>query len=152
MNPDDYKYYCDLRRYGSCRHAGYGLGFERMVMYLTGVNNIRDVELHPARWATQISDHTAQQTQAVPGNGTACVQISRENPRRLGSIAAGGSKSHLVNRNQQGAWKQCTPAWSGIDKARMLCIAAIDLAELSHTLAAGGKREGISAVITSVSP
>ena len=47
MNPDDYKYYCDLRRYGSCRHAGYGLGFERMVMSLTGVNNIRDVELHP---------------------------------------------------------------------------------------------------------
>ena len=47
MNPEDYKYYCDLRRYGSCRHAGYGLGFERMVMYLTGVNNIRDVELHP---------------------------------------------------------------------------------------------------------
>lgn len=46
-NPEDYKYYCDLRRYGSCRHAGYGLGFERMVMYLTGVNNIRDVELHP---------------------------------------------------------------------------------------------------------
>ena len=47
MKPEDYKYYCDLRRYGSCRHAGYGLGFERMVMYLTGVNNIRDVELHP---------------------------------------------------------------------------------------------------------
>ena len=47
MNPEDYKYYCDLRRYGSCRHAGYGLGFERMVMYLTGIGNIRDVELHP---------------------------------------------------------------------------------------------------------
>ena len=47
MNPEDYWWYCDLRRYGSCRHAGYGLGFERMVMYLTGVNNIRDVELHP---------------------------------------------------------------------------------------------------------
>ena len=42
MNPEDYKYYCDLRRYGSCRHAGYGLGFERMVMYLTGIGNIRD--------------------------------------------------------------------------------------------------------------
>ena len=47
MNPDDYWWYCDLRRYGSCRHAGFGLGFERMVMYLTGVSNIRDVELHP---------------------------------------------------------------------------------------------------------
>ena len=47
MNPEDYWWYCDLRRYGSCRHAGYGLGFERMVMYLTGISNIRDVELHP---------------------------------------------------------------------------------------------------------
>ena len=47
MNPADYWWYCDLRRYGSCRHAGFGLGFERMVMYLTGVGNIRDVELHP---------------------------------------------------------------------------------------------------------
>ena len=47
MDPKDYWWYCDLRRYGSCRHAGYGMGFERMVMYLTGINNIRDVELHP---------------------------------------------------------------------------------------------------------
>ena len=47
MNPQDYWWYCDLRRYGSCKHAGVGLGFERMVMYLTGINNIRDVELHP---------------------------------------------------------------------------------------------------------
>ena len=47
MEPEDYWWYLDLRRYGSCRHAGFGLGFERMVMYLTGVNNIRDVELHP---------------------------------------------------------------------------------------------------------
>lgn len=47
MNPEDYWWYVDLRRYGTCRHAGYGLGFERMVMYLTGVSNIRDVELHP---------------------------------------------------------------------------------------------------------
>ena len=47
MNPEDYWWYCDLRRYGSCRHAGFGLGFERIVMYLTGVANIRDVELHP---------------------------------------------------------------------------------------------------------
>lgn len=47
MRPEDYWWYCDLRRYGSCKHAGFGLGFERMVMYLTGVANIRDVELHP---------------------------------------------------------------------------------------------------------
>ena len=47
MNPEDYWWYCDLRRYGSCRHAGFGLGFERMVMYLTGISNIRDVLPHP---------------------------------------------------------------------------------------------------------
>ena len=40
---EDYGFYLDLRRYGSARHAGFGLGFERCVMYLTGVSNIRDV-------------------------------------------------------------------------------------------------------------
>ena len=47
MDPKDYWWYCDLRRYGSCRHAGFGLGFERMVMYLAGISNIRDVLPHP---------------------------------------------------------------------------------------------------------
>ena len=47
MDPTDYWLYLDLRRYGSCRHAGFGLGFERMVMYLTGIANIRDVLPHP---------------------------------------------------------------------------------------------------------
>ena len=47
MDPESYWWYCDLRRYGSCRHAGFGLGFERLVMYLTGVSNIRDVLPHP---------------------------------------------------------------------------------------------------------
>ncbi len=47
MDPETYKAYCDLRRYGSCPHAGFGLGFERLVMYLTGVGNIRDVIPHP---------------------------------------------------------------------------------------------------------
>ena len=42
MNPEDYGFYMDLRKYGSCRHAGFGLGFERMVMYMTGIGNIRD--------------------------------------------------------------------------------------------------------------
>ena len=47
MDKSQYKYYLDLRRYGTCRHAGFGLGFERLVMYLTGVGNIRDVLPHP---------------------------------------------------------------------------------------------------------
>ncbi len=47
MESSQYKYYLDLRRYGGCKHAGFGLGFERLVMYLTGVDNIRDVVPHP---------------------------------------------------------------------------------------------------------
>ena len=47
MDAEQYKYYLDLRRYGTCHHAGFGLGFERLVMYLTGVGNIRDVVPHP---------------------------------------------------------------------------------------------------------
>ena len=43
MKEEDYWWYLDLRRYGSVRHAGFGLGFERMMMYLTGMQNIRDV-------------------------------------------------------------------------------------------------------------
>ena len=43
LNKEDYWWYMDLRRYGSCVHSGFGLGFERMMMYLTGMQNIRDV-------------------------------------------------------------------------------------------------------------
>ena len=43
LKEEDYGFYLDLRRYGSARHAGFGLGFERCVMYLTGMGNIRDV-------------------------------------------------------------------------------------------------------------
>ena len=43
MDEEAYRFYLDLRKYGSSRHAGYGLGFERCVMYLTGIQNIRDV-------------------------------------------------------------------------------------------------------------
>ena len=43
LSPEDYEFYLDLRKYGSARHAGFGLGFERLVMYVTGMANIRDV-------------------------------------------------------------------------------------------------------------
>ncbi len=47
LNPEDYDFYLDLRKYGTARHAGFGLGFERCVMYLTGMLNIRDVVPFP---------------------------------------------------------------------------------------------------------
>ena len=47
LNVDDYGFYLDLRKYGSTVHSGFGLGFERLVMYVTGVQNIRDVIPYP---------------------------------------------------------------------------------------------------------
>lgn len=47
LSQEDYKRYLDLRRYGTCKHAGFGLGFERLVMYVTGMQNIRDVIPYP---------------------------------------------------------------------------------------------------------
>ncbi len=47
MNPDEMKWYLDLRRYGGCVHSGFGMGFERLLIYLTGVENIRDVIPYP---------------------------------------------------------------------------------------------------------
>ena len=47
LKEEDYWWYVNLRRYGGTRHAGFGLGFERIVMYLTGVSNIRDVIPYP---------------------------------------------------------------------------------------------------------
>ena len=47
LKEEDYDFYLDLRKYGSARHAGFGLGFERCVMYLTGMGNIRDVVPFP---------------------------------------------------------------------------------------------------------
>ena len=47
MNPEPYADYLDLRKFGSVPHGGFGLGFERLIMYVTGVSNIRDVILYP---------------------------------------------------------------------------------------------------------
>lgn len=47
LNTEDYAHYLDLRKYGGCVHSGFGLGFERLVMYVTGVSNIRDVLPYP---------------------------------------------------------------------------------------------------------
>jgi asparaginyl-tRNA synthetase len=47
MNPDDYWWYTDLRKYGTVPHAGFGLGFERTIQFATGMANIRDVIPYP---------------------------------------------------------------------------------------------------------
>ena len=52
LREEDYWWYLDLRKYGGCQHAGFGLGFERMVMYLTGISNIRDVLPFPRTTGT----------------------------------------------------------------------------------------------------
>jgi asparaginyl-tRNA synthetase len=52
LDPEDYAWYLDTRRFGTVPHAGFGLGFERLVMYVTGMENIRDVDPvppHPAK-------------------------------------------------------------------------------------------------------
>ncbi|HEX3026675.1 MAG TPA: amino acid--tRNA ligase-related protein, partial [Clostridia bacterium] len=43
LKPEDYGWYLDLRRFGGVEHCGFGLGFERLIMYITGITNIRDV-------------------------------------------------------------------------------------------------------------
>ncbi len=47
LNPQDYDWYLDLRRYGTTPHSGFGLGLERVVSYVTGVANVRDVIAFP---------------------------------------------------------------------------------------------------------
>jgi hypothetical protein len=64
MRLEDYDWYLDLRRYGSARHAGFGLGFERLIMYLTGIPNIRDVIPFRGQPVRLISDVRQQEGQA----------------------------------------------------------------------------------------
>ncbi|MBE6752898.1 MAG: asparagine--tRNA ligase [Ruminococcaceae bacterium] len=52
LKEEDYWWYLELRKYGGCKHAGFGLGFERMIMYLTGIANIRDVLPFPRTTGT----------------------------------------------------------------------------------------------------
>ena len=52
LNREDYEWYLDLRRFGGVKHAGYGLGFERLIMYITGISNIRDVIPFPRTTGT----------------------------------------------------------------------------------------------------
>lgn len=47
MKIKDYEWYLKLRKYGTCQRAGYGVGFERLLMYITGIENIRDVIPYP---------------------------------------------------------------------------------------------------------
>jgi len=54
MREEDYDWYLDTRRFGSVKHAGYGLGFERIIMYVTGMTNIRDVIPFPRTTGTAL--------------------------------------------------------------------------------------------------
>ena len=47
LNPQDYWWYLDLRKYGTVPHSGFGLGFERFISYITGMGNVRDVIPYP---------------------------------------------------------------------------------------------------------
>ena len=59
MKASDIWWYSDLRRYGSVPHAGFGLGFERLVMFVTGLENIRDVIPFPQKFPHQTLGHGA---------------------------------------------------------------------------------------------
>ena len=61
LSTETYGWYLDLRRYGTVPHAGFGLGFERMLMFVTGVANIRDVIAFPktAKGADMMTDSPA---------------------------------------------------------------------------------------------
>ena len=52
LKEEDYWWYLNLRRYGAVKHGGFGLGFERLIMYVTGVSNIRDVEIFPRTYGS----------------------------------------------------------------------------------------------------
>ena len=95
MNRDDYWWYLDLRRYGGTKHAGYGLGFERMIMYLTGVSNIRDVLPHPARWATRIFKRESWRKRKKPDFGDAADLIA-------GSSGGGSAVACVCRRHALG--------------------------------------------------
>ena len=47
MDLEPLRWYLDLRKYGCCKHAGFGIGFDRLLMYVTGIENIRDVQPFP---------------------------------------------------------------------------------------------------------
>ena len=54
MSLDDYKWYLELRKYGTVPHSGFGIGFERLVMYVTGMENIRDAIPYPRTKAKKL--------------------------------------------------------------------------------------------------
>ena len=50
INKDNLKFYLDLRKYGTCMHGGFGLGFDRLLMLITGIDNIKDVIPFPVNY------------------------------------------------------------------------------------------------------
>jgi hypothetical protein len=74
LNKEDYWWYRDLRRYGTVPHSGFGLGFERLVVYVTGMGNVRDVIPFPRTPAPPSSegDRPLARAKADPGSAFLC--------------------------------------------------------------------------------
>ncbi len=95
MDKTNYDWYLNLRKFGGVEHAGYGLGFERMIMYLTGIQNIRDVLPFPA-------PHTASEIKSLNPLSQTCSALPA--PRR-GSLCCSLKRAHTVPL--RGCCEQC---------------------------------------------
>ena len=83
MDKTNYDWYLNLRKFGGVEHAGYGLGFERMIMYLTGIQNIRDVLPFPAPLTVSDSENDWKLPPRCSGNDSGRIILNSAIPESL---------------------------------------------------------------------